>query len=253
MESIYDTPILKDGRKLNALIIGGSGASGRELIDHIFENPNYESITVLSRRRISRWENLPENKLKKFIYIQVENLDDVLDLEKNPEGYKKIIPEMNYDTLFCCLGSRSGRPDFIKVDLDFVVATAKITEMMKIHHLSVVSSQRASSDSWFNYLKTKGQAEDVIMKIDIPCISILKPGFITDRDESRTGEKIAKYLPFFDKITSKNLGLAMMNMDLLVHLKEIKQKKKWEHKEIEEMVYMQPSGCCYKYKSIVRK
>jgi len=58
MESIYENKIFNDDKKLKALIIGGSGASGRELIDNILTNPNYESITILSRRKISRWENL---------------------------------------------------------------------------------------------------------------------------------------------------------------------------------------------------
>jgi hypothetical protein len=248
MDSICENQILKEGKtKLNALIIGGSGACGRELIDYILDSPNYESITVLSRRKISRWENLNETKLKKLIYIEIGNLDDILDFEKNSEGYKKLIPEINsnkYNTLFCCLGSRVSRPDFKKVDFDFVVASAKLAELLKIYHFLIISSQSANSNSWFNYLKTKGQADDEIIKRDIPCISILRPGVILDRDNDfRFGEKVMKYTPFFNKIYSKDLGLAIINIDLFISANNNKQKKIWEHKEIEEFANLNV-GCC---------
>ena len=244
MESIYENEILKNGKKLNVLVIGGSGASGRELIDHMLENPNYESITILSRRKIERWTSLTESQKKKFIYVEIKDLD-FLDLEKNPELYKQIIPQTHtqYDTLFCCLGSRSARPDFRQVDHDYVIATSKIAEFYKIQHFSMVSAQHSKSDSWFNYLKTKGEAEDEVMKRELQCISIIRPGIITDRDESTTGEKIGKYLPFFDKITAKDLGLAIRNIDLNVHLKNANIKKQWEHKELENMAN-QTGGCC---------
>jgi hypothetical protein len=220
-------------RQLSALIIGGSGATGRELIDNIFLNSNYESITVLSRRKIPRWENLTEEKLKKFIYIPIENLDDLLDIENNPEGYKKILPYKNYDTLFCCQGSRSGRPDFIKVDYDYFISSAKIAEKINIRHLVVISSKGANSNSCIKYFKIKGQADNDIMKIKIPCISILRPGPILDRENDyRCGEKILKYIPFLSKISSKNLGTAIMNIDLDIHINSINRVKIFEHNEI---------------------
>ena len=251
MESIYENKIFNDDKKLKALIIGGSGASGRELIDNILTNPNYESITILSRRKISRWENLPEAQLKKLIYISIEDLDDILDFEKNPDGYKNIIPKRNnndndiyYDSLFCCLGSRVSRPDFKKVDFDFVISSAKLAELLKIHHFLIVSSQAANSNSWFKYLKTKGEADDEIIKKDVPCITILRPGCILDRDNDyRFGEKVMKYVPLLNKISCKDLGLAIMNIDLVIHLKKIQQKKIWEHKEIEEIANMR-NECC---------
>jgi hypothetical protein len=237
MESKSKASLIKEKniRKLSALIIGGSGASGRELIDNILQNINYESITVLSRRKISRWENLNEDKLKKFIYISIENLDDLLDFEKNPEGYKKILPEKNYDTLFCCLGSRSGRSDFIKVDYDYFISCAKIAEILNIQHLVIISSKGADSSSYFKYFRIKGQADNEIMKVKIPCISILRPGAIMDRDNDyRFGEKLLKYTPFLSKITSIDLGTAIMNIDLDIHfnLNSNNQVKIFDHNEI---------------------
>ena len=236
-------PTLKDGRKLNALIVGGSGAVGRELVDYLVDNENYESITVISRRTISRWDNYNQSQLSKFIFIQLEDLDLIFDLEKYPKGYKEIIPDKKYDTLFSCLGGRSKSPDFRKVDFEYVKATAKIAELMKIHHFSIVSSIGASSTSWFNYLKVKGEGDDEVMKVDIPCISILRPGKILERDNDERSE-LSKYIPFLSKITSKNVGLGMMNIDITVHEKKVKQKKIWEHKDIEEMANQQPGGCC---------
>ncbi len=56
-------------KKLNAIIIGATGAVGRELVDYLLMNENYGKITIFVRRVIERWEKLDEEK-KKIKYNQ---------------------------------------------------------------------------------------------------------------------------------------------------------------------------------------
>ena len=58
MESNASSP------KINAIIIGATGAVGRELVDYLLMNENYGKVTIFVRRVIDRWEKLSEEKNK---------------------------------------------------------------------------------------------------------------------------------------------------------------------------------------------
>ena len=51
--------------KLNAIVIGATGAVGRELVDYLLSNDNYSKISIFVRRIIDRWIDLPEGKKNK--------------------------------------------------------------------------------------------------------------------------------------------------------------------------------------------
>ena len=55
---------------MRTLIIGSTGATGRELTNLLLENDKYFEVCVVARKVIKRWENLKspfENKLKILI------------------------------------------------------------------------------------------------------------------------------------------------------------------------------------------
>ena len=52
-------------KTLNAIIIGGSGATGRELIDLLVNSERYSSITIVTRRKIDRWLQYNQTILSK--------------------------------------------------------------------------------------------------------------------------------------------------------------------------------------------
>ena len=59
-------------KKINAIIIGATGAVGRELVDYLLMNKNYGKVTMFVRRVIDRWEKLPEEKKQKLNIVKVE-------------------------------------------------------------------------------------------------------------------------------------------------------------------------------------
>ena len=75
------------------------------------------------------------------------------------------------------------------------------------------------------------------MKKNVNYISILKPGIILNRDnDDRLGEKIIAYMPFYPKITSKDIAMAML-VDDLDYQKGNKEKKavRISHSEMEQL------------------
>ena len=227
-----------EGKKLNAIIIGATGAVGRELVDYLLMNENYGKVTIFVRRVIDRWEKLPEEKKKKLDIVKVENLDFMA------EDKDKILSIMNdketqYDVLFNVLGSRVGRgeEEFRRVDFTYVVNSCILCEKLNISHFSNCSSANASKDSWFLYSRVKGEAEEECLKKNVNYISILRPGIILNRDnDDRLGEKIIAYIPFLPKITSKDIAMSML-MDDLEYQQGKKEKKavRISHSEMEAL------------------
>lgn len=214
-----------ENKKLNAIVIGATGAVGRELTDYLLADPNYNKVTVPVRRTIDRWENLSPEKKGKLNIVKVENLDF---LSRTKEQIQKIIGDDSYDVLFNTLGSRVGRGDeeFYKVDFTYVVESCRLCEKLAIPHYSNCSSMNANKDSWFMYCRVKGQAEEEAMNSKVHYVSIHRPGIILHRDNDyRIGEAVVAYVPFIDKIESKDIGKAMLKDDLDYQLKGQKEKK----------------------------
>jgi oxidoreductase len=228
-----------NSKNLKALIIGATGASGRELVDLLLASKYYYNISVIVRRKIDRWENLDENMKKKLKILRCDDLSILCKSKEEIVSFFQNEFPVDVDTVFCCLGSRVNRGDdeFKKVDFDFVTNSANLCEYFNIPHFSLISSQGADSSSWFLYLRTKGLADQECLKKNIRYISIFRPGFIQDRDnDSRIGEKIASVIPFIDKIKSVDLAKALICDDINFHFNTITDTKKiFTHKEIKNL------------------
>ena len=203
-------------KKLKAIIIGATGAVGRELVDYLLQNPNYEKITIFVRRVIDRWVDLPENKKQKLNIIEVENLD-FLSNEKE-QLLKLLNDNVQYDVLFNTLGSRVGRgkEEFIKVDFTYVVNSCEMCEKLNISHFSNCSASGASKNSCLLYNRVKGQAEEECLIKNVNYVSIFRPGLILNRDnDSRCMEKfLGCCLVCFPRISSKDIAMGMIEDDI---------------------------------------
>ena len=200
--------------ELKAIIIGATGAVGRELVDYLLNNENYKKVTIIVRRMIERWVDLPEVKKNKLNIIEVDSLDCLSDTEQITSLLKY---DTKYDVLFNALGSRTGRGKdiFYKVDYTYVVDSCSLCEKFNISHFSNCSAGNADRNSCFYYSQVKGQAEDTCLEKNVNYISIMRPGIITDRDnDSRCLESIAGCLCCCYRISSKEVALAMMVDDL---------------------------------------
>ena len=205
---------MEQSLKLNAIVIGATGAVGRELVDYLMSNINYNKISIFVRRIIDRWVDLPEGKKEKLNIIEVENLDCL----SNENEIKSLLNDnLQYHVLFNTLGSRVGRgnEEFRKVDFTYVVNSCILCEKLNINHFSNCSAGNADRNSCFLYSRVKGEAEDECLSKNVNYISILRPGIIADRDnDSRCMEKIAACLCCCWRITSKEIALGMMVDDL---------------------------------------
>ncbi len=159
-----------------AIVLGGTGLIGNELIQLLMENSNYSEIRVLGRRNTEH-----KNPKVKFYPVDLSHISDSTKL-------------FEVEDVFCCLGTtmkKAGSKEAFKhVDYDMILNGAKSAEG-KIQNFILISSLGANPQSGNFYLKTKGETERDLSGLNIPSISILRPSILFgNRHENRLGEKI---------------------------------------------------------------
>ena len=159
-----------------AIIIGGTGATGKQLLNQLIRNQNCDLVTSIGRRPV-----LDGKKNDKLVDIVVESLANLLPTEKSWEGN---------DVFFNCIGTTrqraGGAKEFIHIEAGISNEAAKMASNAKIHHASLVSAKGANHTTWAKdwihpllYMRTMGQKEQTILSnFSFNHVSIFKPGIL---------------------------------------------------------------------------
>ena len=159
-----------------AIIIGGTGATGKQLLNQLMQNQNCELVTSIGRKPV-----LDGAKNDKLVDIVVESLSNLSSTEKSWEGN---------DVFFNCIGTTrqraGGAKEFIHIEAGISNEAAKMASNAKIHHASLVSAKGANHTTWAKdwihpllYMRTMGQKEQTILSnFSFNHVSIFKPGML---------------------------------------------------------------------------
>ena len=186
-------------KKLHALVLGATGATGKEMVKLLLENYNYSKVSVFVRSKI----HIDHKKLT-IHKIDFSRLHEYSSLVKG-------------DILFSALGTTKkeagGNKEQYRVDYTYHYAFAKIASKNNVAHYSLVSSVGANKSSFFFYPKIKGALESSVKSLRFNTIHIFQPpSLIRQPDLIRIGEKyIIKLLQVINK-----LGLLKSFKPLLV-------------------------------------
>ena len=200
--------------KLNALVIGATGATGQELVSQLLEDESFNSGSIFVRND----PNITHSKLKTYI----------IDFSKI-EDYKNSIKG---DVLFSCLGTTlrdaGSKEKQYLVDLTYQFEFAKIASENGVLNYSLVSSTGANENSPFFYPKIKGKLEEAVKKLPFKTIQIFQPPtLIRQKDLIRTGEKIGikifGFLNYFGILKSQK-PLAVSNLAKIM-VEQLKKKQ----------------------------
>ena len=165
-----------------SIVIGSTGLIGRKLLFELAKKGL--KVIAITRTPIN---NFPEN-----VSLLNINFDNFLEIGSFPSG----------DHIYICLGTTikkaGSQSEFKKVDFDYCVSFAKKAREAGATKISLISSVGANSSSKNFYLRTKGEAEEEIKKIDFQNINIFRPSLLLgQRDESRILEKIGQSMSLF--------------------------------------------------------
>ena len=163
-------------KKLHALVIGATGATGRELVKLLLEDDDFEQVTIFVRNAPS----IKHEKLKTYVF-------DFKEIEKHKDLIKG-------DVLFSALGTTKkdagGKNEQYLVDYTYQYEFAKTASDNGVKNYSLVSSTGSNANSSFFYPKIKGALEEAIKKLKFKKIDIFQPPMlIRQPDLIREGEK----------------------------------------------------------------
>lgn len=161
---------------MKAIIIGGTGATGKELVTQLLEDQCFEAVTVLVRRPF--FESHP--KLTEII----------MDFEKLNDYQKEITGDVAFSTLGTTLKDAGSKDAQWRVDHDYQLEFAKIAKANGVESFVLLSAFGADVNSSFFYNKMKGTLEENMQKLNFSQLTVLHPGGIDRPDSTRAGEKM---------------------------------------------------------------
>ena len=175
-----------------AIVIGGTGATGHQLIKQLIENDNCEKITSIGRKPVLNGQE--HNKLSDIV------LDSLFDLSSTKDYWQ------GNDCFFNCIGTTrrlaGGPQEFINIEAGISKEPAKMASKANIAHASLISAAGANHKRWavewihpLLYIKTMGQKEQTIVSdFHFKYVSIFKPGMLVRLQDKE---------PWFEKIFKK--------------------------------------------------
>ena len=160
---------------MDALVIGATGAVGKDLVNQLLKDESFGSITAFVRRPLG-FEN-PK------LTVHVIDFD-------HPEQWKDLLQG---DVLFSCLGTTikaaGSQANQWKVDYTYQFEVAKAARENGVEAYALVSSVGANSKSKIFYTRMKGELEEAVKHLGFPACFILHPPSLIRKGSDRFGEK----------------------------------------------------------------
>ncbi|WP_346681970.1 NAD(P)H-binding protein [Megasphaera stantonii] len=160
-----------------ALVIGATGAVGRDLVDILLKDERYSSVTAFTRRDIG---------------IRHEKLTSYIVDFAHPEQWREF---MQGDVLFSALGTSwkqaGSKEGQYRVDYEYQLAAARTAKEQGVRHLVLVSSVGADCHSKFFYLRLKGEIERDSEALGFDGLTIIQPPSLMRKTAKGLGETVS--------------------------------------------------------------
>jgi len=172
---------------MKAIIIGASGATGKELVKHLLAHTQYTEIICLVRRELKI-----ENPKLKEVIVDFDHLEEYAHL-------------MKADVAFSCLGTTlndaGSKQMQWKIDFEYQLEFARLAKLNKIENFVLVSSVGANKNSYLFYSKMKGALDSEVQKLGFPKTIIFQPPSLIRPNTNRKGELLGmKLIQFFNRL-----------------------------------------------------
>lgn len=172
---------------MKALVIGATGATGKDLVNQLLNDKEFDEVDIFVRKPI----DIQNDKLK----VHVVNFE-------KPEEWKDMVKG---DVAFSCLGTTlkdaGSKEAQKKVDFDYQYEFAKAAKENDVEDYILVSAYGANPQSKIFYSKMKGELEEAVKQLHFNKITIFKPGMLERKDSERTGEVLgSRIIKFANKL-----------------------------------------------------
>ena len=172
---------------MKGLIIGATGATGKDLLAKLLEDEAFSEIHSFVRKPMS----ISHPKL----HAHVVDFD-------TPEAWADLL---HGDVAFSCLGTTlavAGSKDAQwRVDYDYQYAFAEHCKNNGVPTFVLVSAAGAKAQSKLFYNRMKGALEEAVKKLNFPRLLIFQPSILIRSNSDRSGENFTvKAFNFLNKL-----------------------------------------------------
>lgn len=162
-----------------ALIAGGTGLIGGQLLQHLLAADTYDKIIAFTRKDLAAHPKLVQVKM-------------------NQGSLGELDPTFRIDDVFCCLGTTmaqaKSKEKFYLVDFTYPFLLAKEGQAHGAKQFLLVSALGANKKSAIYYNRVKGEIEEAIMGLGFDTVHIFRPSLLLGpRAEKRSAEDAAKF------------------------------------------------------------
>lgn len=163
---------------MKAILLGATGAVGRDLVRQLLQDDRFTELYLLVRR-IPKGLSFPKLKIQ------------VLDFDQ-PDQWPEL-PEA--DVLFSSLGTTrrdaGSQAAQYRVDYGYQYEVARRAAARGVPHYVLVSSWGATPKARSFYSRMKGELEEAVQALPFRRISILRPPLLLRPGSTRGGERLA--------------------------------------------------------------
>ncbi len=168
-------------KSIRLLLVGATGAVGQEVLKQALADERVSAICAVTRRPLDAGKFPVDPKLENIIV-------DFSVLSDRPVW-------CGVNAVICTLGTTikvaGSKAAFAAVDLDLPVAIARKAKAAGATRFGLNSSLGANALSPNFYLRTKGDAEEQIIALGYPSLTIVRPSLIdAERETRRRGEQL---------------------------------------------------------------
>ena len=172
---------------MKALIIGATGATGKDLLLQLLADDTYTEVHCFVRKPMS----ISHPKL----HAHVVNFD-------TPEVWADLL---HGDVAFSCLGTTlavaGSKEAQWRVDYDYQYAFAQQCKANGVPTFVLVSAAGATAQSKLFYNRMKGQLEDAMKALEFTRLLIFQPSVLVRKGSDRKGEQFGlKMIVLLNKI-----------------------------------------------------
>ena len=197
---------------MTALLIGATGATGKDLLELLINDNKISHIEVFAKRETG----IKSSKINLHI----------IDFDQ-PLNWKHLVKG---DVLFSCLGTTlktaGSKEAQKKVDYGYQYQFAKAAKENGVKSCVLVSSEYSSAKSPFFYSKIKGELEEDVKKLHFNKLIIFNPPILIRKDSDRKAEvisvsviKLLNYISIlksFKPLPTEILAKALVNASMTI-------------------------------------